>query len=132
MKKLRFACSLVVLSACLPASLTGQAGQETAAVKEQIEQGQQALKAGKYKDAIEFLKKANASQGNYCGECYLLMAVAYYKSGKLSESVENSDRAVAVASDDKMRATAHSLKGNALFAAAGKDSKKMGGAEVEF
>jgi thiol-disulfide isomerase/thioredoxin len=132
MKKFRFACSLVVLSACLPASLTGQAGQEAAAVKEQIEQGQQALKAGKYKDAIEFLKKANASQGNSCGECYLLMAVAYYKSGRLAESVENSDRAVAVASDDKMRATAHSLKGNALFAAAGKDSKKMGAAEVEF
>jgi thioredoxin-like negative regulator of GroEL len=132
MKKLGFACSIVVLSACLPASLIGQAGPGGTAFKEQFEQGQQALKAGKYKDAIESLKKANAWQGNACGECYLLVAVAYYKSGKLNESVENCDLAAAVASDDKMRATAHSLKGNALFAAAGKDSKKMSAPEVEF
>jgi thiol-disulfide isomerase/thioredoxin len=138
MKQLRFACSIVVLAACLPALLAGQAGSGDSSTGNPSgnpgfkEQGQQALKTGKYKDAIELLKKANGLQANSCGECYLLMAVAYYKSGKLNESLENCDRAVAVASDNRMRATAHSLKGNALFAAAGKDGKKMSAPEAEF
>ncbi|HEY2113565.1 MAG TPA: redoxin family protein [Candidatus Angelobacter sp.] len=142
MRQLLFACSVVVLAACSPALLAGQAGSgdsgsansgsDNSAFREQFEQGQQALKVGKYKDAIESLKKANALQNNSCGECYLLMAVSYYKTGKLNESVENCDRAMVVATDDKMRATAHSLKGNALFAASGKDSKKMSAPEAEF
>lgn len=132
MTKSGFACYFFVLSTLLPALLTAQTGPGSAAAKDQFEQGQQALKAGKYKDAIEFLNKANVSQGNSCGECYLLIAVAYYKSGKLNESVENSDRALALASDDKLRATAHSVKGNALFASAGREGKKMVPVEAEF
>jgi tetratricopeptide (TPR) repeat protein len=133
MRQLGVACIILVLAACLPAFLPAQAGQAAdPAFKEQLEQGQQALKAGKYKDAIEALKKANKLQNNSCGECYLLLAVAYYKSGELSHCEESCDKAVATASDDLMRARGHSLKGNAVFAVAGTDGKKMKASEAEF
>lgn len=74
MKNSRLVCCLVALSTFLTSSLIAQTGSDNAAAKEQMEQGQQALKAGKYRDAIDFLNKANSSQGNSCGECYLLMA----------------------------------------------------------
>jgi thioredoxin-like negative regulator of GroEL len=124
---------IFVLTACLPAFLAAQAGQAAdSAFKEQFERGGQALKEGKYKDAIEALKKANKLQNNSCGECYLLLAVAYYRSGELKQCEESCDKALATASDDPMRAQAHNLKGNAAFSAAGTDNKKMKGAEGEF
>lgn len=130
--KLGIAFGVMVLAACLPAFLAAQAGQADPAFKEQFEQGQQALKAGKYKDAIEALEKANKLQSNACAECYLLLAVAYYESGKFSQCEENCDKAVAAAGDDGTRARAHNTKGNALHATAGTDSKKRRAAESEY
>ena len=127
------ACIILVLAACLPGFLAAQAGQAAdPAFKEQFERGGQALKEGKYKDAIEALKKANKLQSNSCSECYLLQAIAYYKSGELGHCEESCDKAVATASDDLMRAKAHHLKGNAVFAEAGTDGKKMKASEGEF
>jgi thioredoxin-like negative regulator of GroEL len=102
------------------------------AFKEQFERGGQALKDGKYKDAIEALKKANKLSNNSCGECYLLLAVAYYRSGELKQCEENCDKAAAAANDDPLRAKAHNLKGTAVFAVAGTDSKKIKESESEF
>jgi len=116
MRQMRVAFSVIVLAACLPALLSAQAGQAAdPAFKEQFERGGKALKDGKYKDAIDALKKANKLSNNSCGECYLLLAVAYYHSGELGQCEENCDKAAATASDDLMRAKAHNLKGNALF-----------------
>jgi cytochrome c-type biogenesis protein CcmH/NrfG len=50
----------------------------------------------------------------------------------LKECDESCDKALASASDDKMRSQAHNLKGNVAFAAAGADNKKMNAAEREF
>src|SRR5258708_17447481 len=132
MRRLRFAFSITVVAACLPAFLAAQAGPAAdPAIKEQFERGGQALKDGKYKDAIEALKKANKLSNNSCGECYLLLAVAYYHSGELSQCEESCDKAAATANDDPTRAKAHNLKGTAVFAAAGTDSKKMKASEGE-
>lgn len=133
MRQLRVAFSIIVLAAGLSALLVAQAGQGAdPAFKEQLERGRQALKEGKYKDAIDALKRANKLQSNSCSECYLLLAVAYYRSGELKQCEESCDKAVATASDDSMRAQAHNLKGNAASSAAGADNKKMNGAEGEF
>ena len=114
MRKIRAALTWV-LAVCLPASLAAQGGQsDDPAFKERFEQGQQALKAGKYKDAIDALKKANKLQHNSCAECYLMLAFAYCESGEPSQCEESCDKAVATASDDDMRARAHNIKGNAL------------------
>jgi peroxiredoxin len=132
MRQVRVAFSMIVLAVCLP-FLAAQAGHsEDPAFKTQFEQGQQALKVGKYKDAIDALKKANKLQHNSCGECYLLLAVAYYKAGELSQCEESCDKAVAVASDDEVRGRAHTMKGNAVFSTAGTDKKRMKAAESEY
>jgi thioredoxin-like negative regulator of GroEL len=133
MRKLRVAFRIIVLATCLPAFLSAQGGTAgDPAFKEQFERGGKALKEGKYKDAIDALKKANKLSNNSCGECYLLLAVAYYHSGELGQCEENCDKAAATASDDLMRAQAHNLKGNAFFSAAGTDGKKMKASEGEF
>jgi tetratricopeptide (TPR) repeat protein len=134
MRKLRVAFRMIVLAACFPASfLSAQGGPAgDPAFKEQFERGGKALKEGKYKDAIDALKKANKLRNNSCGECYLLLAVAYCHSGELGQCEENCDKAAAAASDDLMRAKVHHLKGNALFSAAGTDGKKMKASEGEF
>src|SRR5258708_37089752 len=131
MRRLRLAFSITVVAACLPAFRAAKAGLAAdAAFKEQFERGGQALKDGKYKDAIEALKKANKLSNNSCGECYLLLAVAYYHSGELSQCEESCDKAAATANDDATRAKAHNLKGTAVFAARGAEHKKVRGPKV--
>jgi len=126
-------CSIIVLAVCLPVFLVAQAGQAAdPAFNVRFERGRLALKEGKYQDAIDALKKANKLHNNSCGECYLLLAVAYYHSGELNQCEESCDKAAATASDDLTRAKAHNLKGTAVFAAAGTDSKKMKASEGEF
>ncbi len=132
MRLLGVAVGIFALALSLPAFPAAQAAQADAAFKEQFEQGQRALKAGKYKDAIEALKKANKLQGDSCAQCYLLLGVAYYRSGDLIQCEESCDKAIARAGDDVARAAAHNLKGNAIFSAAGTDSNKMKASEAEF
>ena len=136
MGQLRIAFRVISLIIVLQTLLTAQAVPPAdPAFKAQFEEGQQALKAGRYKDAITALKKANKLQHNSCGECYLLLAVAYYRSGELAQCEENCDKAAATATDDSMRAVAHNMKGTAVFAAAGADktdSKTMQSSESEF
>jgi thioredoxin-like negative regulator of GroEL len=134
MKRLGVAFSTLLLLICLRVFLPAQSGPAAdPAFKEQFERGGQALKDGKYKDAIDALKRANKLHNNSCGECYLLLAVAYYHAGDLGHCEESCDKALAAASDDLMRADAHNLKGTAAFYAAEADNnKKMKSAEDEF
>lgn len=133
MRRLSIASIVAVLAISLPGLLKSQGGQSAdPAFKEQFDRGGQALKEGKYKDAIDALKKANKLHNNSCGECYLLLAVAYYRSGEVGQCEESCDKAVATASDDVVRAKAHNLKGTAIFSEAGTDSKRMKSSEAEF
>ena len=123
--------SLTFLAAQAVAAQAAPSGD--AAFNTQLEEGRQALKAGKYKDAINALKKANKLQNNSCGECYLLLAVAHYRSGELEQCEENCDKAVATATDDGLRSLAHNMKGTAVLTATKKtDSKKAQESESEF
>ena len=84
MGQLRLAFRVISLIIVLQTSLTAQAVPPTdPAFKAQFEEGQQALKASRNKDAITALKKANKLQYNSCEECDLLLAVAYYRPGNL-------------------------------------------------
>jgi thiol-disulfide isomerase/thioredoxin len=132
---LRIALSIAALVVFLRPLSPAQAVQPAdPAFKAQLEQGKQALKAGQYKDAINALKKANKIEHDSCGECYLLLGFAYYRSGELTQSEESCDKAVATASDDEMRAIAHNLKGTAMLSEEGGENKdkKMQMLEGEF
>jgi tetratricopeptide (TPR) repeat protein len=133
---LRIAFSIAALTVCWPTFLPAQAVQPAdPAFQAQLEQGRQALKAGQYKDAINALKKANKLRHDSCGECYLLLGAAYYRSGEIAQSEENCDKAVATASDDGVRAVAHNLKGTAMLSIEGtqnKPDKNLQAAEGEF
>jgi hypothetical protein len=107
MGQLRSAFRVISLIIVLQTLLTAQAvSPADPAFKAQFEEGQRALKAGRCKDAITILKKANKLQHNSCGVCYLLLAVAFYRSGELAQCEENCDKAAARATDDGMRAVA--------------------------
>lgn len=133
MRRLRCKGSILAFLVGSAVLLTAQAGQSSdPAFQQQFARGDQALKDGKYKDAIDAFKKANKLQGNSCGECYLLTAVASYRSGEIKQCEENCDKALANASDDAMRAQIHNLKGTAFFSTAEMDSKALPPAEREF
>ncbi len=102
------------------------------AFEEQVSQGQIALKAGKYKDALAAFKKANQLKGNSCGACFLEMAVVYLHMGEADRVLENCDKAISFATDDPTKAKAHNLKGVVLNAQGKRDSKKLEEAEAEF
>ena len=103
-----------------------------AAFKEQFEQGQQALQAHRYKEAIDSFKKANKIQHNACGECYFFVAIAYYDGQDYEHVLENCNKAIATLNTSPARALAHNLKGNAIAATAGPEHKKLLLAETEF
>jgi tetratricopeptide (TPR) repeat protein len=102
------------------------------AFEEQFERGRQFLKAGNYKDAINALKKANKLHQDSCGVCYYVLAIAYLHAGQMDESLKSCDKAIAAATDDPSRATAHNLKGDALLTLAGTDKKTLRSAQDEY
>ncbi len=106
--------------------------QTDPAFLEQFQRGAQALAAAKYSDAVNAFKKANKLQNNSCTDCYLGMAVACFHMGESEKVLENSDKALSVASDDAQRAVAHNLKGVVFTAYGESDSRKLGAAEAEF
>jgi thiol-disulfide isomerase/thioredoxin/Tfp pilus assembly protein PilF len=132
---MRLRIVVFALTAGLPPWLMAQQPPTQAldpAFKEQFEQGQQALKAHKYKEAIDSFKKANKIQHNACGECYFFVALAYYDAQDLDHVLENCNKAIETLGTNSGRALAHNLKGNALAATAGSERKKLLLAESEF
>jgi len=125
---------LVVLSlaAFAPALAAQQLSTSDPAFEEQIERGRKALRDHKYRDALDALKNANKLQHDSCGECNLLLAVAYFQMRDEGHAMESCDKAIATAKTDEVRAFAHNLKGNLLLSSAGEDAKKMAAAEAEF
>jgi thiol-disulfide isomerase/thioredoxin len=102
----------------------------------QYQAGRSALDAGKNQDAIDLFKQANKTAQNRCAECDLGMAVAYTRMARLSDAIDSCNRAIAAATNDETRATAHMLKGKALLSVdpgpAGEYNKQIPQAEEEF
>ena len=130
--RFRFIILSFIFVAFSPALFGGQAATGDPAFKEQMERGHKALQDGKYKDALNALKNANKLQHDSCGECYFLLAIAYFRMHDLSHATENCDRAIATAGSDGLRALSHNLKGNLLLSSSGEDMKKARLAESEY
>jgi thiol-disulfide isomerase/thioredoxin len=102
----------------------------------QYQSGRLALEAGKNQEAIDLFKQANKAAQNQCAECYLGMAVASTRMARLSDALDSCNKAMAAATNDETRATAHILKGKALLSIdpgpPGEYSKQIPEAEEEF
>jgi peroxiredoxin len=98
------------------------------------QEGVKLLRAQNYEGAIKAFKRANSLREQKCGECYLLMARAEHGRGEQKRALENCDRSIATAGENKMLlAAAHNLKGNLLLPALSeKDEKRLAGAVAEF
>jgi thiol-disulfide isomerase/thioredoxin len=124
-----YAVSLVLFCAPLVAA---QQPAEDPAVKAQFELAEQAMKAGKFKEAIAPLKKAAKLSHDSCGRCYFALAIAHLRSGSPEDAVKTCDKALALSTDDADRAAVHNLKGTALLSIGGTDAKKLAAAEAEY
>jgi thiol-disulfide isomerase/thioredoxin len=127
-------CSIAMLLAFSLGTLArGQQSPTPAdhAFDEQLELGRQSLRQGNFKDAIDALKRA-ARLHQDCAACYYLLTVAFLHSGQMDEGLKSCDRAIATANDDRLRAAAHNLKGDAITTLAGTDKKKLGAAQNEY
>jgi len=130
--------STVLLLACAlcwrtagPAQSQPNSAAADSPLKQEFLRGQNALAAGKFEEAIGAFKKA-IKLDKSCAACYLGLSFAYLRNGEPEKALESSDKAIASAPDDDMRAMGHNSRGTALFAAGGSDARKFQQAEAEF
>lgn len=97
---------------------------------QQYQAGRTALEAGKNQDAIDAFKQANKMAHHSCAECFMGMAVAYTRMARLSDATDSCNKAVAAATSDEARASAHILKGKALLSG-GAGISRGGGVATE-
>jgi thioredoxin-like negative regulator of GroEL len=93
--------------------------------------GQAALRAGKYHDAVDAFKKAEKRAHDACPDCFLGLAIAYFRLGDRDGALKNSDKLLSSATDDARRGAAHNLKGQSWLQI-NPDSKSFPKAEAEF
>ncbi|HWZ43010.1 MAG TPA: redoxin family protein [Candidatus Saccharimonadales bacterium] len=130
----KFAIISLTLAVCFSMALAAQQSPpaKDPEFEEQFQQGQKALEAHRYKDAVIALKKANKLRQDSCAACYIALGVAYARMGQIDDALKSCDKAGACANDDPTRAAAHNLKGTVLLSIAGTDSKKLLSAESEY
>ena len=102
------------------------------AFQQQLHTAREAAAAGNYKEALDTFKRLNKLQNNSCAACYIGMAVAYQRMSDFENAIMSCDRALAVAKNDQIRASAHSMKGTTLLSLGGTDAKKLKDAEAEY
>jgi thioredoxin-like negative regulator of GroEL len=93
--------------------------------------GQDALRAGKYHDAVDAFKKAQKREQDACADCFLGLAIAYFRLGDREGALKNSDKLISSATDDARRAAGHNLKGQSWLLI-DPDPKAFAKAEAEF
>jgi thiol-disulfide isomerase/thioredoxin len=120
--------SIALILPAIPS--TAQENEQSYA--EELKRAQANLAAQQYNEAIRGFMRANKMNANRSAECYRGIAQAYFELGTFPLVVENGDQALQFASDDSMRAQAHSLKGNALIELAGERSGALAQAEREY
>jgi peroxiredoxin len=127
-----FVTAFVLWSMWPMCAQNGQSAGDPTYQQQQLHAGNDALAAGKYKEALEIFKKLNQLQNNSCAVCYLDMAAAYQRMGDVKNAVANCDRALAVADKDSVKAAAHSMKGTAILNRSRADGKDMKDGEAEY
>lgn len=93
--------------------------------------GQDALRAGKYHDAVDAFKKAEKREHDACADCLLGLAIAYFRLGDRDGALKTADKLLSLSTDDARRAAAHNLKGQSWLQI-NPDSKSFSKAEAEF
>jgi peroxiredoxin len=143
---IRFSLLLIIVVALLassaidPLSHSGFNGrialaQDTEAeYEDEILKGKEMLRRRKYEDALKSFKRANDLKQKKSAECFNLMCEAYLGLGAYKNVVDNADKVIELAGDDKQLALkAYNNKGLALQSAAEKkDQKKLREAEAAF
>ncbi|MGH9536589.1 MAG: redoxin domain-containing protein [Terriglobales bacterium] len=99
---------------------------------QEFQAGHNAITAGKYKEAIDIFKRANKLQNNSCADCYINMAIAYSRLGEFPNAISSCDKAISVATNDQVKATAHAMKGTAFLSLGSADGKTLKDAEAEY
>jgi len=102
-----------VFFGALNQGLFGQAKMDAAA-QEQLNTGNAAFAKGKYKEAERAFKEGNKL--GQCQPCLLALAPTYARLGDAKTALATCDRAIAAATDDHERASAHMMKSNLIFA----------------
>ncbi len=120
---------LFVFLLCLACS--AQQASSNPEFEKQIQTAQTAFAAGKYPAAIDAFKKAS-KQLDGCARCFLGMGYSYLKIGDANAAQKSAEKALSVATSDADRATAHDLKGQALFYIGERDTKSAQRGETEF
>jgi len=100
--------------------------------QQQFHAGREALTTGRYKEALEAVKKANKLKNNSCADCYINMAVAYLRMAEVESAITSCDKALGVSGDDQTKASAHSMKGTALLSLSNTGDKNLRDAEAEY
>ncbi len=128
-----FAMSLLAVCLCslFSPSLLPQTS-ETDPAAEYMRQGNAALAAHHYQEAIKAYQKANKTGRDACAStCMLALAKAQAGYGNLDDAVKSLDKALSLANDDRLRVLCHTMKGDILGAIKG-DTKKLKLAEAEY
>ena len=118
-------------------NLTGQSGSKsttfTILAPGPLEQARVLLRDGEYKEAIKAFKRANKLEKGKSAEVHWGLAQAYKGLGAHKSASKACDKVLKYASENRLRALAHNLKGVCIVALAKKkDTKKLQKAEEEF
>lgn len=131
MHKRLLVSSFILCSIC---SMGAQQNQPEADPKyqQQLHAGREALAAGRYKEALDTFKKLNKLQNNSCAVCEINMAAAYLRMAQVENAVASCERAISVTGDNRLKATAHAMKGTALLSLSDAKGKTLKDAEAEY
>ena len=102
--------------------------------EEEVLKGKDLLRRRQYEEALKSFKRANEMRDKKSGECFNLMAEAYFGLGAYKNVIESADKAIEFGGDDKrLIMNAYNNKGLGLQASAEKkDQKKLQAAEAAF
>ena len=111
--------------------VTSQDGEDYKAL---LDKGRGLMRRSQFEEALKSFKRANEMQQKKCAECLNLMGDAYLALDASKNAIESSDKAIALAGDDKaVLFKAYNNKGLALQASAEKkDQKKLQASEAAF
>jgi thioredoxin-like negative regulator of GroEL len=121
---------LLFLAVVIALGVAGLCAQQTAP-DDDFTRGQDALRAGKYHDAVDAFKKAEKREHDACADCLLGLAISYFRLGDRDGALKNSDKLLSLDTDDARRAAALNLKGQSWLHI-NPDSKSFAKAESEF
>jgi thioredoxin-like negative regulator of GroEL len=107
-------------------------GQAAAAASPALDEAQELLNGGKYKEAVKAFKEADKLAAGRCVECQLGLAKAFNHLGAYKEVFKSVDAAVKLTEDKGRLAWAYNEQGMARAATAGDDAAGLREAEAAF